>query len=163
MEIERKFLLDKLPAGMEALHATFIEQGYLNTDTERTTRIRVTSAGEAFLTVKGAAHGISRVEVETPIDPVKARDMLALCEASIVSKWRRRVEHEGHVWEVDLFDGDNKGLIIAEIELAGEAEAFALPSWVGPEVSHDKRYSNSNLARTPFKTWPYSVPGRLKA
>lgn len=162
MEIERKFLLSKLPDDIKSLPATFIEQGYLNTDKERTTRIRVTSANEAFLTVKGATHGITRVEVETPIDPVKARDMLALCEASIVSKWRRIVEHEGHIWEVDVFTGDNEGLVIAEIEFSSEAETFALPSWVGAEVSHDRRYGNSALASKPFKTWVQPVLDVLK-
>lgn len=163
MEIERKFLLGKLPAHIEALPATFIEQGYLNTDKERTTRVRVTSDGEAFLTVKGATRGISRVEVETPIDPVKARAMLSLCEASIVSKWRRKVEHEGHVWEVDVFAGENEGLIVAEIELSSEDEAFAVPSWVGAEVTRERGYGNSKLARNPFKSWPAAAPGKPKA
>ena len=163
IEIERKFIVASLPPEIDSLAPVSIEQGYLNLDKRRTTRVRVTSEGKAFLTVKGKSVGATRVEVETPIDPVKARSMLDLCEGSIVSKLRREVLHAGKTWEVDVFLGANAGLIVAEIELRSEDESFVLPSWVGPEVTEDSRYSNASLSKAPYSEWCRKEHGLLKA
>jgi adenylate cyclase len=153
VEIERKFLLVSMPAYVAALPEVRIEQGFLNTDKHRVTRVRVTSEGEAFLTVKGLAHGATRVEIETPIDPQKARAMLSMVDGAVISKTRRRVANAGKIWEVDIFAGANEGLMVAEIELASEHESFDLPSWVGKEVTEDPRYANSSLALNPYSQW----------
>lgn len=153
VEIERKFLMGVLPLEFEALPAVRIDQGYLNADKHRATRIRVTSDGEAFLTVKGLSHGATRVEIETPIDPDKARAMLAMVEGSIVSKLRRKVEFAGKTWEVDVFLADNAGLVVAEVELGSEDEPLDVPPWAGREVTTDGRYANSSLAMEPWTRW----------
>jgi CYTH domain-containing protein len=157
VEIERKFLISALPQDALLLPGVLIEQGYLNTDKERTTRIRVASSGEAYLTVKGVAHGATRVEIETPIDPKAARNMLSMVDGSVVSKVRRRLDFGGHVWEIDEFLGENQGLFVAEIELSSESEFFERPAWLGLEVTEDSRYANSNLALNPFRRWSVSA------
>lgn len=150
VEIERKFLMSNMPDFLAAIPAVRIDQGFLNADKNRVTRIRVTSENEAFLTVKGLSSGATRVEIETPIDVEKARDMLSMVEGAIVSKLRRKVLVGSKVWEVDQFLGANDGLLLAEIELDSEAETFDIPSWVGMEVTTDNRYANSNLAFHPL-------------
>jgi adenylate cyclase len=156
MEIERKFLLSRVPDEVRELPGVLIEQGFLNADKRRVTRVRVTSEGEAFLTVKGLAHGASRVEIETPIDPLKAQAMLTMVEGSIISKVRRKITVAGKVWEIDEFQGANAGLVVAEIELESEEETFELPSWAGLEVTEDPRYANSSLALSPHSSWDAS-------
>lgn len=155
LEIERKFLLAGLPTELENVAATRIDQGYLNADKERATRVRVTSDGQALLTVKGVSRGASRVEIETSIDIKAARSMLTMVEGSIVSKLRRKVLFDGNIWEVDVFLGDNEGLVVAEIELTSEDQVFTRPAWVGAEITQDERYANSSLAMRPFKEWPF--------
>lgn len=163
IEIERKFLMASLPPEIESLEPVSIEQGYLNLDKLRTTRVRVTSEGQAFLTVKGKSVGATRVEIETPIDPVKARAMLDLCEGAIVSKLRRKIHHAGKTWEVDVFLGANAGLVVAEIELRSEGESFVRPSWVGPEVTEESCYSNASLSKVPYSEWNRKERHPLKA
>lgn len=154
MEIERKFLMDGLPAELAALPGVLIEQGFLNPDKRRTTRIRVTSEGEAFLTVKGLSQGASRKEFETAIDAEKAKGMLTMVEGAVISKTRRKVDFAGKTWEVDEFHGENAGLVMAEIELESEDEAFEKPAWALEEVTEDPRYANSSLALSPVSSWP---------
>lgn len=154
IEIERKFLMSTLPAFLEDIPAVRIDQGFLNADKNRVTRIRVTSENEAFLTVKGLSNGATRVEIETTIDVEKARDMLSMVEGAIVSKLRRKVFVGSKVWEIDQFLGANDGLLLAEIEFDSEAESFDIPTWVGMEVTTDSRYANSNLAFHPLGTSP---------
>ncbi|SFV55555.1 hypothetical protein MNB_SV-8-344 [hydrothermal vent metagenome] len=129
IEIERKFLIntDKLPP---LTNGYTIEQGYIQTaDHTTTVRVRIRNT-EAFLTIKGKSTGASRLEFEYPIPLQDAQNMLdALCQSSVIEKTRYLVEHEGHVWEVDVFEGSNKGLVVAEVELKSEDEAFTLPSW----------------------------------
>ena len=150
IEIERKFLV--VGDGWRAAPAVPVAQGYLNRDKQRTVRVRVVE-GEAWLTVKGANAGATRAEFEYAIPVADARELLALCDGPLVRKLRRVVEHAGARWEIDEFLGDNAGLVVAEIELRSEDEAFEAPPWLGAEVTHDTRYFNSNLAAAPFSTW----------
>lgn len=152
VEIEHKFLIDetKLPT---LKNGYAIKQGYIQTLDHTTVRIRIRGK-EAFLTIKGKSQGVSRLEFEYPIPLSDAQEMLTkLCHSSRVEKTRYLVEHEGHTWEVDIFEGANKGLIIAELELKSEDEAFSLPEWVSEEVTHDERYFNVNLVEHPYKEW----------
>lgn len=152
VEIERKFLIDetKLPT---LQNGYTIKQGYIQTIDHTTVRIRVRGQ-EAFLTIKGKSQGASRLEFEYPIPLNDAEEMLTnLCHASRVEKTRYLIEYEGHTWEVDIFEGSNKGLMIAEIELKREDEAFPLPEWVTKEVTEDVRYFNANLVERPYTSW----------
>ena len=155
IEIERKFLVSG-DAWRQA-PATAYAQGYLNRDKQRTVRVRI-AEGSAWLTIKGANQGARRAEFEYPIPVADAEQLLALCDGPLVRKLRRVIVHAGATWEVDEFQGDNAGLVVAEIELASEDQAFEAPPWLGPEVTHDARYFNSNLAAAPFSTWPGSRP-----
>ncbi len=150
IEIERKFLV--VGDAWRSAPAVYFCQGYLNRSKERTVRIRV--AGEqGFLTIKGKNTGASRAEFEYEIPLADAKQLLALCEGPLIEKYRRKISVEGMVWEVDEFLGDNQGLVVAEIELESEQQAFAKPEWVGDEVTEDARYYNSNLSLTPFNEW----------
>jgi adenylate cyclase len=151
VEIERKFL----PAGdgWRALGAPLLlRQGYLSSDPAPVVRVRV-EGDQAYMTIKGKSVGATRGEWEYPIPLADANELLALCEQPLVEKYRRRIEFAGNVWEVDEFLGANQGLVVAEIELASEDQPFDKPDWIGAEVTHDKRYYNSNLARHPYSGW----------
>ena len=151
-EIERKFLIsnDGWKAGVQ--RSSFFAQGYLSYDTERTVRVRETDT-HGFLTVKGLTVGLSRDEFEYEIPKDEAAELLKMCEHSLIQKRRYFVAHEGHIWEVDIFEGANEGLEVAEIELSREDEEFVRPEWLGEEVSGDRRYSNSSLSLVPYKNW----------
>lgn len=150
-EIERKFLVrDHSWRGLG--EAVRMVQGYLCRDVERTVRVRV-AGDRAWLTVKGRAVGFSRAEFEYQIPCEDAEVLVTMCLPGLVEKTRHRIPVGGHVWEVDEFHGDNEGLVVAEIELGSEDEAFARPDWLGVEVTADARYSNSNLTKTPYSQW----------
>lgn len=150
IEIERKFLV--IDDSWRNAPAVYFCQGYLNRAKERTVRVRV--AGEnGYLTIKGVSQGAARAEFEYEIPLADAKQLLALCDGPVIEKYRRRIEFGGMTWEVDEFLGANQGLVVAEIELDAEDQVFALPGWVGDEVTGDERYYNSNLARTPFAQW----------
>ena len=152
IEIERKFLIDtdKLPP---LTNGYIIKQGYIQTADHTTVRVRIHNQ-DAFLTIKGQSVGASRLEFEYPIPLQDANEMIeTLCQSSVVEKTRYLVEHEGHTWEVDIFEGSNKRLVVAEVELDSEEEAFTLPSWVTKEVTDDIRYFNSNLVENPYYNW----------
>lgn len=151
IEIERKFLVRNMEwhaLGVPIHYA----QGYLVADIERTVRVRLAGA-KGFLTIKGKSEGFSRKEFEYPIPFDDAIEMLKLCATPVIEKYRTRILHEGKIWEVDEFEGENKGLVIAEIELKSEDESFSTPAWIGQEVTGDSCYYNSSLARNPFKNW----------
>jgi adenylate cyclase len=150
IEIERKFLVTgttwRQGAGVR------FSQGYLNRDKERTVRVRL--AGEkAFLTIKGISVGASRAEFEYEIPAADAEQLLKLSDGPVIEKIRRFIQLESVTWEVDEFLGENAGLVVAEIELQSEDQAFARPEWLGEEVTHDARYFNSSLATKPFTRW----------
>jgi adenylate cyclase len=151
VEIERKFLVADR-AVLDGLIGTAYRQGYLSTTPERTVRVR--HAGEAaFLTVKGISLGASRAEFEYPIPVADVDDLLALCERPIIEKVRYRIGHAGLVWEVDVFGGDNAGLVVAEVEIPSPDTAVEVPAWAGAEVTDDPRYFNANLVSHPFSAW----------
>jgi CYTH domain-containing protein len=127
-------------------------QGYLVADNARTVRLRI-AGSNGFLTIKGSSRGMSRLEFEYPIPVGDAMEMLKLCPLPVIEKFRSRILFEGKIWEVDEFEGENKGLILAEIELTSEEETFAVPDWIGEEVTGDVRYFNSRLAIHPFSKW----------
>ena len=151
LEIERKYLV--LNNNWRALGTPIhYAQGYLVADGERTVRVRI--AGTiGFLTIKGQTQGFSRKEFEYEIPVAEALEMLSLCALPVIEKYRSKIFYEGKIWEVDEFEGENKGLIMAEIELKSEDESFAIPPWIGKEVTGDIRYFNSYLAQNPFKNW----------
>ncbi len=152
VEIERKFLLADDSWRSVAGEGIRMSQGYLSKQHGRTVRVRV-AGDQAWLTIKGASEGISRAEFEYAIPVEEALLLLGLCEPSVIDKTRYVIPFGGHVWEVDVFYGENEGLVVAEIELADENECFEMPSWVGLEVSDDRRYANSVLSVTPFRDW----------
>jgi adenylate cyclase len=151
-EIERKYLVD-VAAWKPRDEGTHYRQGYLSSQKERVVRVRLEGA-EAKLTIKGITVGVTRAEFEYPIPVDDAVAMLRdLCEQPLIEK-RRHVEvHEGKTWEIDVFLGDNEGLVLAEVELASENEPISIPSWAIHEVSNDARYYNANLQSAPYKTW----------
>jgi adenylate cyclase len=152
VEIERKFLL--VGDAWRALGTpSLLRQGYLNADPARTVRVRIEGQG-AWLTIKSKNVGAARGEWEYPIPLADAAELLDhVCERPLIEKYRRRIELQGHTWEVDEFLGENAGLAVAEIELSSEGEGFARPDWIGEEVTGDPRYYNSSLIRLPFSQW----------
>lgn len=143
-EIERKFAVKHLGA-IEGRIGHRIVQGYL-ADEPMTVRVRIVEA-ESFMTLKGKAEGISRDEYEFPIPIHHARELLAqYCGTRIIEKTRYRVPHADVVIEVDVFGGRHEGLVIAEVELDDVNQTFEPPEWLGPEISQDRRFSNSNLS-----------------
>ncbi len=150
-EIERKFLVNtvNLPS-LSNGHS--IKQGYVPTH-GATVRVRIRDE-EAYLTLKGKVAGISRSEFEYAIPVKDAKQMLdELCTHPIIEKTRYLISYKGHIWELDVFEGYNKGLIVAEIELESEDESFEKPKWVTEEVSYDRKYRNSNLISNPYCIW----------
>lgn len=152
-EIERKFLVKDDFIG-QAGGSLLIIQAYLSLDKERTVRIRIQNE-QAFLTIKGKSNvsGLSRYEWEKEIDQSEAKELLKLAIGSSIEKIRYRIPVGNHVFEVDVFSGENEGLVLAEVELQSEAEVFEKPEWLGKEVSGDPRYYNSNLVLNPFNKW----------
>lgn len=129
-----------------------MRQGYLSQGGPVSVRIR-TSGERAWLTVKGPAAGIARAEFEYEVPPADAEEMLTLARTGVIDKTRYLIDHGKQVIEVDVFGGDNAGLIVAEVELGAIDEEFIKPAWLGDEVSTDPRYRNSALAERPFSTW----------
>lgn len=151
-EIERKFLVAH-QAWRESVNTIHVyKQGYLSYDSERTVRVRATEV-TGYLTIKGITEGLTRDEFEYEIPLADALALLQLCERPALEKKRYIVPNGAHVWEVDVFEGVNEGLVVAEIELGSEDEAFDKPNWLGNEVSGDRKYSNSALSLHPFKDW----------
>ncbi len=156
VEIERKFLVDAarlppLPAG------SHIRQGYIPAE-NATVRVRIKD-DNAFLTLKGRMHALVRSEFEYPIPCDDALAMLdELCARPLIEKKRYEIMHAGHRWELDIFEGENDGLILAEIELEDADETFSLPPWVTREVTGDRRYYNANLRALPFSRFRDDTP-----
>lgn len=154
LEIERKFLVKSDGFRQKATSQTRIVQGFLNTDPDRTVRVRI-KGDKGFLTVKGASNesGTTRFEWETEITASEAANLIDLCEAGILEKIRFELPFGNHLYEVDEFLGENKGLVLAEIELNHEDERFEKPDWLGEEVTGQVQYYNSQLSKKPFKQW----------
>jgi adenylate cyclase len=154
IEIERKFLVTSNAFIEEAFKQSFIAQGYLNSDPVRNVRIRI-KGDKGFITVKGKGNNnnTTRFEWEKEISLIEAQSLIKLCEKGVIEKTRYEVSYGNHVFEIDIFHGDNKGLIIAEVELQSEDEFFEKPKWLGKEVTNDLRYYNVNLCKQPFINW----------
>ncbi|WNW01041.1 CYTH domain-containing protein [Tenacibaculum sp. HL-MS23] len=153
-EIERKFLVISDQYKQVAYKKSYIKQGFLNSKKERVVRVRIKD-DTGFLTIKGASNksGTTRFEWEKEIDLKEAQDLFNLCEEGIIEKYRYLVKENNHTYEVDDFLGENKGLVVAEIELENETEQFSKPNWLGKEVTGTVKYYNSNLSKIPFSKW----------
>ncbi|MBE6340596.1 MAG: CYTH domain-containing protein [Bacteroidales bacterium] len=153
IEIERKFLVngDFMPYVTKKIH---IVQGYLNSDPKRTVRVRIKD-DKGFITIKGIGNetGATRFEWEKEIAVEDAKELIKLCESGVIDKVRHLVPSGSHTIEVDVFYGENEGLVMAEIELASEDEDYIRPEWLGCEVTNDKRYYNSYLSKHPYTQW----------
>lgn len=151
LEIERRFLIaNENWRGL--VEGEWLKQGYLSVEKERTVRVRI-KGDEAWLTLKSHISDVSRHEFEYPIPLADAQTILSAMCPMLVEKKRYRIALEGLVWEVDEFFGQNAGLIVAEVELADEAQPYTRPDWLGAEVTHDPRYTNAHLSRHPWPTW----------
>ncbi len=152
-EIERKFLIVDDSWRDNAGPAVFISQGYLGDAKHASVRVRV-EGERANINIKGVTLGIRRTEYEYPIPRDEALEMLNnLCQKPLIEKHRYEVKVGDHIWEVDLFEGDNAGLVVAEVELESEDQPFEKPPWAGEEVSGDARYYNVCLVNHPYKDW----------
>ncbi len=151
VEIERKFLVVSNDWKNAVVESKVCRQGYLVTDPKKSVRVRVIG-DQGFLTVKGATDGFSRMEFEYEIDLADASYMLMLCDW-VVEKTRHYIEHDGLTWELDVFEGLNAGLVMAEVELESVTQYFDKPAWAGEEVSEDARYFNGYLSKHPFSRW----------
>jgi len=154
IEIERKFLVTSDAYKEASFKSTRIIQGYLNTDKERTVRVRL-KGDIGFITVKGLSknNGLSRFEWEKEITKEEAKALLKISEPGIIDKTRYEITVGNHIFEVDEFYGDNEGLVIAEVELENENEIVKKPDWLGEEVTGNKKYYNSQISIKPFKSW----------
>jgi len=153
IEIERKFLLKSDAWRQEADQGCVYKQGYLVGSKQASVRVRI-EGDQAFLNIKSATLGIYRQEYEYPIPVSDADELLAtLCEQPLIEKTRYHVNYGNHEWEIDVFAGENDGLIVAEVELEHEDSDFDKPTWLGDEVSEDPKYYNVSLVRHPFKKW----------
>ena len=152
-EIERKFLVTNDTWRRNAT-GTHYRQGFLSTEPERTVRVRI-AGDRGTLTIKGKTIGATRPEFEYDIPREDAKQLLdTLCQRPLIEKVRHVLREGAHTWEVDVFEGDNTGLVVAEIELQREDEPFERPPWLGEEVTHDPRYFNASLVHKPYRGWP---------
>ncbi|MBF0761492.1 CYTH domain-containing protein [Dysgonomonas mossii] len=152
-EIERKFLVKGNYKEYAYAHEEIV-QGYLSSLKERTVRVRI-KGEKAYITIKGISNesGITRFEWEKEISINDARELLKLCEPGIIDKIRYYIKSDKHTFEIDEFNGENQGLVMAEIELSSEDEQFEKPDWLGEEVTGDLRYYNSSLTKLPYSKW----------
>lgn len=152
-EIERKFLVnDKINAVIKIATSNHCSQTYLASDNEKVVRVRIMGE-KGFLTIKSKVVGISRHEFEYEIPLADATKMIELFGVQVIEKRRYLIPIENHTWEIDVFEGKNKGLTIAEIELQSEDEQFELPEWIQEEVTGDVKYYNNNLQKHPYSSW----------
>ncbi|MDG1528422.1 MAG: CYTH domain-containing protein [Polaribacter sp.] len=154
LEIERKFLVKNNSFKEIAFKKKHIKQGFLNSDKERTVRVRIIE-DKAYLTIKGKSNntGTIRFEWEKEIPVIEAEQLMLLTEKTVIEKYRYYIKSKKHTFEVDEFLDENSDLIIAEVELADENESFSKPNWLGKEVTGEVKYYNSSLSRFPYKSW----------
>ena len=153
VEIERKFLVVDESWRESASTGMRYRQGYLSTDPSNSVRVRA-CGDKAWLNIKSATIGVTRREYEYAIPPADAHAILEeLCVKPLIEKTRFIVEHDGRAWEIDVFEGDNAGLVVAEIELDSVDDEFSLPAWAGEDVSGDIRYYNQRLVEHPYSIW----------
>jgi len=154
IEIERKFLVKNDSFKAEARSASTLIQGFLSTHKKRVVRIRVIDQ-KGYITIKGKSSrdGLSRFEWEKEIPKKEAHLLLAIAEHPLIIKTRYRIPYGEHCFEVDVFDGENKGLTVAEIELQHEEDDFLIPAWLGEEVTGQAKYYNAKLSKEPYRSW----------
>jgi adenylate cyclase len=153
IEIERKFLVISDSWRQSVITSSPMRQGYLSTTDHTSLRVRI-SGDKAHLNIKSGGIRIRRLEYEYEIPLQDGLEMLAeLAQGALVEKTRHRVRFGSHVWDLDVFEGANAGLVVAEVELEAEDEFFHKPDWAGAEVSDDPRYYNSNLIENPYCNW----------
>ncbi|MEN8786648.1 MAG: CYTH domain-containing protein [Flavobacteriales bacterium] len=152
LEIEKKFLIKNDNWKQFVSEEKEITQGYLNANPNRTVRVRI-AGKRGFLTIKSKSKGSVRSEFEYEIPIEDATELIELCEKPILSKTRFIVKFENHKWEIDVFEKENKGLVVAEIELSKEDEFFLTPDWIGKEVTEETKYYNSQLIENPYSEW----------
>lgn len=163
-EIERKFLVHKnwkklVSTENHLLETISIKQGYISTESGRSVRVRLSTTNcvhTGYITIKGPTKGITKPEFEYEIPVSDAKEMLkTMCTGDIVDKTRYVYDtgDDNLSWEIDVFSGKNKGLVVAEIELQRPRQRFPIPSWLGVEVTKEKRYTNLNLSKNPYKLW----------
>jgi adenylate cyclase len=154
LEIERKFLVKNNSFKEIAFKKKHIKQGFLNSEKERTVRVRIIE-DKAYLTIKGKSNntGTIRFEWEKEIPVIEAEQLMLLTEKTVIEKYRYYIKSKKHTFEVDEFLDENSDLIIAEVELADENESFSKPNWLGKEVTGEVKYYNSSLSRFPYKSW----------
>lgn len=153
VEIERKFLVRGAGWQVDVRHSEAIRQGYVFVTGEKSLRVRIVGDKSARLTLKTQRTAISRNEFEYEIPLADANELMTSCEGHLIEKRRYVVAWRGRLWVVDVFEGCNAGLVVAEIELASEHEEFPIPPWAGPEVTAEARYTNAALSRTPYCEW----------
>lgn len=152
-EIERKFLVKNDNWRRHILRSSHYKQGYMGSNESCSIRIRV-EGNKANLNIKSATLGITRKEYDYEIPVSEASEILeSLCDKPLIEKTRYYVEHDGHMWEIDVFCGENEGLVVAEVELEYAEEEISIPEWAGAEVSDDPRYYNVCLIKNPYKAW----------
>ena len=153
IEIEHKFLMSGNDWREHVTRSVKYRQGYLSSQETSSIRVRISDEC-AWLNIKSATVGTHRHEYEYEIPLLDANEIInMLCRKPIIEKTRHFVTNDGNTWEIDEFDGDNQGLIIAEIELSEIGKTFSKPQWIGEEVTHDLRYYNNNLAIHPYSEW----------
>jgi adenylate cyclase len=158
-EIERKFLVRGNEWQQIAAERMAIRQAYLGASGKASVRIRIVDNGRATLTVKSRPVALRRLELEYPIPTLEAEALMQLRHGSVVEKVRHRFPHGELAWEVDVFSGENSGLVIAEIELRSEGQQIELPSWIGEEITGQAQYYNGSLAEHPFRAWTHQDAG----
>ena len=159
LEIERKFLV-KSSDWLTEHKGIAYKQGYLSTEASRTVRIRL-EGEKGILTIKGKKKGIAGIEFEYRIPKGDAEYLLKnICRKPIIEKTRYKIKFGGFIWEVDIFNGENKGLKLAEIELQSVNQEFKIPDWVGEEVTHDRRFRNANLVSNPYSNWKHKLKSK---
>ncbi len=151
-EIERKFLVKDFSFRDEAFRTDTIKQGYISVNPGKSVRVRIKNK-QAFLTIKGKTNGFTRAEFEYEIPLQEAQQMIEMFCDTIIVKERFFVKYDDFTWEVDIFHGDNEGLVLAEIELNSEKTSFEIPDWAGKEVTGDVKYYNANLISHPYSQW----------
>jgi adenylate cyclase len=157
-EIERKFRVSSAEWQRLASGRARIRQAYLPSEAGLSLRVRVKNDDYATLTIKSRESQLRRLEFEYPIPTADAEALMALRRGSAIEKVRHTIPWQGLLWEIDVFSGDNAGLVIAEIELRHEHQHFAFPRWLGEEVTEQARYYNRSLAQHPFCSWNDRAP-----
>lgn len=153
IEIERKFLVSSEEWKPHVIERKLLRQAYLARQGKTSIRVRIVDDASATLTVKSRGARTSRLEFEYPIPIEEALVLIELRDGHLLSKVRHLVRHDGLTWEIDVFGGENAGLVIAEVELKHEQQRLSLPRWIGCEITHDERYYNSRLAQSPYRSF----------